>query len=290
MNPKITVFTPTYNRGYIIENLYRSLQRQTGTDFEWLVVDDGSTDNTSELFVKWMQEDNPFPIRYYTQPNGGKHRAINRALDLAQGEWFFTVDSDDYLTEDAIKKITSWLRQLPKQGKWCGVAGNLGLSAIETPNTLFDAGFKDGTLLDRYSSIDGERALVFSTKIHQMYLYPEFEGEKFMTEAVSWNRMAADGYRIRFYNDIICIYEYLPDGLTKAGSRLFQNNPKGHGLWLREKSYFLKSSKLDRLKMIYSFYCDHSHHMSNTQISECIGAKRTVIQMISFFRKIRGTK
>ena len=100
---KITVFTPTYNRAYILENLYRSLQRQTCKTFEWLVVDDGSADNTKELFERWQQEDNFFPIRYVKQENGGKCRAINQGLKLADGELFFTVDSDDYLTDDALE-------------------------------------------------------------------------------------------------------------------------------------------------------------------------------------------
>ena len=78
---KITVFTPTYNRAYIIEDLYRSLQRQTYRDFEWLVVDDGSADNTKELFESWQKEENFFPIQYVRQENGGKCRAINRGLE-----------------------------------------------------------------------------------------------------------------------------------------------------------------------------------------------------------------
>ena len=105
---KITVFNPTYNRAYIIETLYRSLQRQTYRDFEWLVVDDGSADNTKELFETWQQEDNFFPIRYVKQENGGKCRAINHGLELADGELFFTVDSDDYLTDDALEKVAAW--------------------------------------------------------------------------------------------------------------------------------------------------------------------------------------
>ena len=121
---KITVFTPTYNRAYIIEDLYRSLQRQTYRDFEWLVVDDGSADNTKELFERWQQEYNPFPIRYVRQENGGKCRAINRGLELAEGRLFLNVDSDDYLTDDAIEKILSCYPAMAKRS----LAGAKGFS------------------------------------------------------------------------------------------------------------------------------------------------------------------
>lgn len=120
---KITVFTPTYNRGYIIEKLYRSLQRQTFQDFEWVVMDDGSTDNTEEIFESWMQEDNRFPIRYYKQENGGKCRAINRGLDLAKGELFFIMDSDDYLTDNALERIVYWESTIAGQQNYAGVVG-----------------------------------------------------------------------------------------------------------------------------------------------------------------------
>ena len=93
---KITVFTPTFNRAYIIENLYRSLQRQSYRDFEWLIVDDGSTDETDAVIAKWQKEGNDFPIRYFKKENGGKCRAINYGVDRAEGLLFFNVDSDDY--------------------------------------------------------------------------------------------------------------------------------------------------------------------------------------------------
>lgn len=105
---KITLFTPTYNRAYVLETLYRSIQRQTFRDFEWIVVDDGSTDNTEDLVNSWMEEKNFFPIRYYKQANGGKCRAINWGLDLAEGELFFIMDSDDYLTDDAMETVVKW--------------------------------------------------------------------------------------------------------------------------------------------------------------------------------------
>lgn len=275
---KITVFTPTYNRAYIIETLYRSLQRQTCTDFEWLVVDDGSSDETEALFTQWVQEENPFPIRYHKQENGGKCRAINRGLEMAQGELFFTVDSDDYLTDDALEKVIRWDTELPKDEKYCGFAGNRGTTVDSTPNRLFEGGYLDGTALDRYGSkqelygkVDGERAYVFYTDVHRKYMYPEFPREKFLTEAVTWDLMAWEGYKMRFYNDIIWIWEYKEDGLTKAGYRVFLNNPQGTGLFFRQKAKFLNYSAKDILGMWYGFTCDAMDRCTDAQIAEYIG-------------------
>lgn len=283
---KITVFTPTYNRAYIIENLYRSLQRQSFTDFEWLVIDDGSSDQTEELFDRWVAEENAFPIRYYKQENGGKCRAINRALDLAEGELFFTMDSDDYLTDDALKTIERWEASLPRNLRYCGFAGNLGTAFNETPNSLFKEDYFDGTALDRYGRVNGERAMVFYTDIHRKYLYPIFPDETFMTEAVAWNRMAHDGYKMRFFNDIIWIYEYKEDGLTNAGSKLFLDNPWGYGLFLREKAEFQHASVISRLRMWYTFTCDLSRSYSAKSISEFIAAPSIIIGIFLFVHKM----
>lgn len=273
----ITVFTPTYNRGYIIENLYRSLQRQSCTDFEWLVVDDGSSDNTEALFQNWMAEDNPFPIRYYKKENGGKCRAINYGLELAEGRLFFNVDSDDYLTEDAIEKILRWESELPEGEKFCAVAGNLGTASGVTPNTPLPGPYFDGNAFDRYGIIDGERAIAFYTEIHRQYLYPDCPGEKFMTEAVTWNRMAADGYKIRYFNDIIWIYEYKDDGLTNAGYRLFLENPQGTGIFFREKAKFLGYSPVAVLAMWYGFATDARTRCTKDQIAEYIAMPRWLV-------------
>lgn len=276
----VTVFTPTYNRAYIIENLYNSLKSQTNIDFEWLVVDDGSTDGTELLFNKWTKEESSFLIRYYKKENGGKHTAINKGLELAKGKLFFTVDSDDYLTDDAIEKIIKWESELPKDKKFCGVAGNLGTSTTHTPNTIFPEDYIDGTAMDRYKTIDGERALAFYTNVHRKYMYPIFEEEKFMTEAVAWNRMANDGYSIRYFNDIIWIYEYKEDGLTKAGKSVFFNNPRGYGLWLSEKSAFAKDGILKKIRMIYSFVCDLSDMYNAKMIAKCINAPLLLIKLL----------
>ena len=184
---KVTVFTPTYNRAYIIEELYRSLQRQTYTDFEWLVIDDGSADNTEELFEGFCRENNPFPIRYIKKENGGKCRAINRGLELARGELFFTVDSDDYLTDDALEKVVQWEAVLHKDQKFCGIVANRGTTPDSTPNPMLPGDYLDSNAFEMYDSALGEKALIFYTEIHRKYLYPEFEGERFMTEAVTWH-------------------------------------------------------------------------------------------------------
>lgn len=291
---KITVFTPTYNRAYIIENLYRSLQRQTCTDFEWLVVDDGSSDGTEELFTKWQKDKNPFPIRYHKQENGGKCRAINRGLEMAKGELFFTVDSDDYLTDDAMEKVVKWETELPKDQNFCGFVANRGYTPDYTPNTLLEGAFMDGNAFDLYGQVDGERAFVFYTDIHRRYLYPEFPGEKFMTEAVTWNRMANDGYKMRFFNDIIWIWEYKEDGLTKAGYKVFLDNPQGTALFFREKAIFFHYPLKTKLGMWYGFTCDAMERCTNAQIAEYIDMPRWLVapmkgvhHTIQFVRKMR---
>ncbi len=294
---KITVFTPTYNRAYIIENLYRSLQRQTYQNFEWLVVDDGSKDNTEEIFAAWMREENPFPIRYIQQENGGKCRAINHGLKEARGDLFFTVDSDDYLTDDALEKIVKWESELPKDEKYCGFTGNRGTSPTETPCILFEGGYLDGNSFDRYAMQDGdkgERAFVFYTDIHRQYPYPEFPGEKFMTEAVAWDQMAFDGYKMRFYNDIIWIWEYKADGLTKKGYQVFLDNPRGTALFFRQKAQYFHYDRVTMLGMWYGFVCDAQGRLTDREIAEAIGMPRLLVApmrwvhaFIQFKRKLR---
>lgn len=289
---KVTVFTPTYNRAYIIENLYHSLQRQTCTDFEWLVVDDGSTDDTQELFEQWKKENNPFPIRYFKKENGGKMRAINYGVDFAQGELFFNVDSDDYLTDDAIEKICRWEESIHGDKRFCGIVGNLGTSPDFTPNKPLKGAYRDASLLERYPEycsdpIEGERAWVFYTEIQKRYKYPEFEGENFITPAVSWNRMSHDGYIVRAFNDIIWIYEYLPDGLTMAGESKNLKNPYGYGLTLKEKADFCRYSIYRKYRLYYSFCCDFYGLYEPEQIAEFISAPKWFMRLSYSVHKYR---
>ena len=110
--PYFTVFTPTYNRAYILPRLYQSLREQTCKDFEWMIVDDGSTDDTGKLVAQWEDQNNGFDIHYYKIQNGGKPRAINFGITKANGDFFFMVDSDDHLTTDAVQKMLLWCKEI----------------------------------------------------------------------------------------------------------------------------------------------------------------------------------
>jgi glycosyltransferase involved in cell wall biosynthesis len=254
---KITVFTPTYNRAYIIENLYNSLKKQTYTNFEWLVIDDGSTDETEKLFMNWIQENNLFTIRYYKVNNGGKHRAINKATDLANGELFFIVDSDDYLVEDALEIIVEWEESLDNKTLFCGISGNKGKSKLDFIGTTFSGKYIDATSLERSKyNITGDKAEVFYTKVLMNYKFDEIEGENFITEATVWERMANDGYKIRWFNKVIYICDYLEDGLTQNMETIFSKNPIGTAIYIKQQITFRKYNLKGRLanyNLYYSF-------------------------------------
>ncbi|WP_309088664.1 glycosyltransferase family A protein [Domibacillus sp.] len=266
---KITVFTPTYNRGYIIEQLYRSLQKQKYTDFEWLVIDDGSTDHTQELFEGWMQEKNSFSIRYYKIENGGKHRAINKATDWAQGELFFIVDSDDFLTEDALESIIKWEESLEDKGSFCGISGNKGKNENQCWGTTFTGEYVDATSLERKKhSITGDKAEVYYTHILKEYKFEEFEGENFITEATVWDRMAFDGYKIRWFNKTIYICQYLEDGLTQNMKDIFAKNPRGTACYIKQQISFYKYNVKGRLANYNLYYDFVKGHISVSQAAK----------------------
>lgn len=280
---KITLFTPTYNRAYILGRLYQSICNQSYRDFEWIVYDDGSTDNTEELVNQWISDNNDFPIRFYKGKNGGKCRATNRALEVADGEIFFTIDSDDYLTDDACEKIHEWMESIRELKNYCGIVANRGQTPTETRNTTwrddpdspwYQKPYRDATFLERYPEataypIDGERAEAIWTDIFKKYPYPEYEEENFITPCIPWNRMAHDGYKIRVFEDIIWIWEYLEDGLTiKGGNNRFINNPKGYFLSHVEKARFLKLPFNQKIKLYYSFYCDFKDTLTTEQIAD----------------------
>ena len=230
----ITVFTPTYNRAYIIGQLYQSLLAQTCKDFEWVIVDDGSTDNTEQLVKSWQNE-GKIAITYQKKQNGGKPSAINAGVNLARGEYFWIVDSDDTITADGVETCLKWLKTLPKDKKFAGIGGLRGNSKGEVIGSTFKGEYLDTTQLERAKyNIMGDKSEVFYTEVMRRYPFPQFEGEKFVPEALVWNRIAADGYKIRWFNRIIHTTEYLSDGYTQNVDKNLIANWQGYSLYVKE--------------------------------------------------------
>ena len=287
---KITIFTPTYNRAHLLERLYHSIQRQTFRDFEWLIVDDGSKDNTEDVVLTFMVENNSFPIRYYKKENGGKSRAVNYGLDLAEGELFFIMDSDDYLTDDALEKIIYWESTIQKKDEFCGVAGNRGTTETETPNVPLNGAYQDVSTLEKYTgntALLGEHAEAFYTEVFRRFKYPEFDGEKYMTPCVAFDRMAAAGYKTRYFQDIVWVCNYLDDGLTKHADTIYVRNPRGYGLTIHERMKFAKFSFPRKFKAYYAFYCELQDKHSYKEIAEFVHLNPAFMKVIEAIYKVK---
>lgn len=225
--PKITVFTPTYNRAYILPQLYNSLARQTSDDFEWVVVDDGSSDNTSELLTIWEKSAN-IPIKWQTQPNQGKHIAINTGVSMASGELFFIVDSDDYLTNDAIEKVIRFWESEHRGDNISGIIGYRSFSSDKLVGTLLPPNTKQCKLREtgkKYHST-GDKVVIYRTSILCRFPFPKFGNERFLGESYVFNQID-DEYDMVVMNDLVYMFQYQNDGLSQDFRRLYRNNPMG---------------------------------------------------------------
>lgn len=222
----ISIFTPVYNRAYCISKLYNSLIAQTCNDFEWVVVDDGSTDDVVELITRYIAE-RKIAIKFIQQKNSGKHVAINQGLDIAAGDLFFIVDSDDYLTENAIEIIKEYSLHIITNKQYAGIAG----LRMHADGRMISRGIVsdilDATTLDirfRYN-VRGDLAEVIKTDVLRAHKFPVLQSEKFCPEALVWNRIATQGLQFRLINQPIYICDYLPDGLTAGIVKVRMKSP-----------------------------------------------------------------
>lgn len=250
----ITVFTPTFNRAYTLKALYQSLVSQSNKKFEWLIVDDGSTDDTGNLIQSFKKEA-PFSIRYFKCENGGKHRAINKGVKLAEGFLFFIVDSDDQLTKDAIEKLFKWERGIEKKKDFAGISGNKGDGLGNLLGSTFKGKYIDATNIQRReNNILGDKAEAYYTSVLKKFPFPEIKGENFMTEDIVWDKIAETGLKIRWFNDIIYIVEQREDGLIAQGNSRYANNPKGYAMYIMQCDDIFHSNWKDKLYSGYYYY------------------------------------
>jgi len=279
----ITIFTPVYNRAYIIKKLYCSLLQQTCHKFEWLVVDDGSTDSITEVMHQWVSETQQFNIRFYSQKNGGKHRAINYGVKLAKYDLFFIVDSDDYLEEDAVETVIKYWKEITDDHNFAGIAG---LKRYDNGNIIggepYFKEYVDVTNFERKRyGLTGDKAEVYKTDILRKFPFPEYVGEKFITEAVVWDRIAADGYMLRWINKVFMVCNYLPDGLTAKGKQIFEDNPKGWAHYIRnQREWEYTRGKRQYLKDCYLYFETEHTTFTERELKDLLGLHDEELEII----------
>lgn len=224
----LTVLTPTYNRGKFLERIFNSLLAQTDQNFEWLLIDDGSTDNTVEIVRELMaREDCGFKFRFFSKQNGGKHTAINYGAQYVSGDLVLILDSDDYLTQDAVKTVQEHWDIYKYDEKICGMSF---LRAFDIDLPI--ATFKKNVLRSNHISyrinkhVNGDCCEVIRTDVLREFPFPEIEGERFLGENYLWVN-AALKYDTIYIKKVIYICEYLDGGLTKSGRQMRMKNPRG---------------------------------------------------------------
>ncbi len=221
----ITVFTPTYNRAKLLPRLFESLCAQTCMDFEWLIVDDGSTDNTEEVvgsFIKAPKQS--FPMQYIKKENGGKHTAINLGVKEAKGELFLIADSDDTLPPQSIDTIIRNFISIKNDNSFAGVCGYMkhsNGSIIGNPLLNIDASSIE---IRGKFRIHGDMLEVFKTTILKQFPFPEISNEHFCPEVLVWNRIAQK-YKLRVFAEAIYCRDYIEGGLTANIVRIRMNSP-----------------------------------------------------------------
>jgi hypothetical protein len=259
----ITILTPTYNRGGLIEQLYASLEAQTDKDFEWLIVDDGSVDNTRSV-VKRMQEVAEFPICYIYKENGGKHTALNVGIRVIQSELTFVVDSDDFLAPNAVETIFRYHRRYKNEPNLCGYSFLRAFPDGKVNGKEFKQNEWIVSYIEARINTDdtkSDKAEVFFTQCLKEFPFSEYTDEKFLGEDIVWIRMARK-YNMVHINEAIYIGNYQADGLTKNRRKNNINSPVG--CMHRAEEYMCKDIKMKyRIKgnlqfVIYGLFSHYS--------------------------------
>ncbi|MBR3909089.1 MAG: glycosyltransferase family 2 protein [Clostridia bacterium] len=255
-NIKLTIFTPAYNRAHTLPRTYESLCNQTNKNFIWMIIDDGSTDNTKELVSKWQSNDNRFEIQYFYKKNGGMHTAHNVAYKNITTELNVCIDSDDMMPVDAVDKIlTFW----DKNGS-DAVAGIVALDADMSGRILgtqLPKEIKQTTTTKLYGKfgVTGDKKFIYRTEvINSVPAYPEFEGEKLVPLGYKYN-LVAQKYEMLLMNDVVCLVDYQADGSTNTILKQYLQSPRG---FAASNAVAMQSSEsyIDRLKSVVHYIAE----------------------------------
>ena len=228
INSYFTIFTPTYNRADLLPRAYESICAQNFPDLEWIIVDDGSTDNTQEIVGEWMNQAD-FPIKYFRQENSGRHIAINKGIELASGQLFVILDSDDWFTENSLERTKTAWGKIPVVER-ADCAGLWGLCA-SSDGQIIGEQFPDNDLLSdtihlRYThGVAGDKCHATRLDVRREFLFPDY-GERYCPPSLVWNRIARK-YKTCLVNEVLQYKEYQPGGLSAKGDTKIVASPKG---------------------------------------------------------------
>lgn len=254
--PYLSIVTPTYNRAHLLPNCFASLLKQTDLDFEWIIVDDGSTDDTAAVVSGF--ETVLFPLTYVRKENGGKHTALNSSMEHIHGLYVLFLDSDDTLTEDAVACVRrGW--ESYENDKTIAMVTFLKGPAKNDPNCTGPIANVSVDILRYKRNIihSSDCCEVIRSDVFKRFPFPVFEGERFLSECALWNRVAQE-YKCVYINEVIYICEYLEGGLTQSGRPLRIRNPKG-GMFICDlrmvpNNYLTQRVKYALLYCCYGFF------------------------------------
>lgn len=278
----VTVLTPAYNRSNQLRNLYNSLIKQSNKDFEWLVVDDGSKDDTEAVINSFIKE-NEIAISYIKKENGGKHTALNIGIKKSNGELIFIVDSDDILTSDAIESISLMHQKYKNNTRICGFS-----FLREFPDGRINGNeFSQNELIDTFINVRinsndmySDKAEIYYTKCLKEFPFPEFANEHFLGEDVVWVEMSRK-YKMVHINEPIYIGEYQTDGLTK--NRRINNIRSPRGCTLRANLYLKNDINIkfrEKCALQYLIYGWFAKKNTASLIRECNQPLLAIINLL----------
>lgn len=245
----LTIFTPAYNRGDKLRQTYLSLESQIYTEFEWLIIDDGSSDDTEKVISELMKKSS-MNIRYYKKENGGKHTAHNMAVDLAKGKYFMCLDSDDYLENNSIEALIYKIKQ-------CGSQEGIIAYKCDQNRVLLSEKFPQEMSVPNIYSLNqeyncmGEFVFVFPTELLKKNKFPIFAGERFLTESVLYDKINC---RMNLLEKVIEVCEYQTDGLSNNLNEIMKKNPAGYCMYFMQR-IDMQTTFRNRIVTIGKYLC-----------------------------------
>lgn len=265
--PKLTIHTATYNRAYILEKAYSSLCAQTVKDFEWIISDDGSTDNTEELVHGWLNEDCGFRIIYNKLNHIHIPRALNSGVERANAEWFMMLDSDDYLLPNTVEKVLAWIDEIKDVQ---GIAG-IGFARCypdgrymkdQIPKIDPNIGYLDATHIEREKyNLNMDMCEVHRTQLFKQYPFQYWPTEEYAPEQLNFYEIALSGWKLRWRSEKLYVCEYLPDGQTR-NDKIVKNNPMGFAMMHNQNLKINKGFKKRYWSAVQMIaLCFYSHNM-----------------------------